>query len=194
MDQGVRVMKTGLSFSHKSFSQQSLCASMTPHSCVWHRTHSYTRLCDILQNSELSASAMPPVYTRQLHNNLCESIWSTLNTLMKNKGLCDATQVHLVDPSHRDGLLPDIILMQLKMKSESEEKVRFGGNATRTCAGSVWSAHKGGRNNMEWQLCDSLRMEERLETNIVWETMHHLSFVAFIHNLHTHQRTLWEVE
>lgn len=112
---------------------------------------------------------------------------------MKNKGLCDATQVHLVDPSHRDGLLPDIILMQLKMKSESEEKVRFGGNATRTCAGSVWSAHKGGRNNMEWQLCDSLRMEERLETNIVRETMHHLSFVAFIHNLHTHQRTLWEV-
>lgn len=86
MDQGVRVMKTGLSFSHKSCSQQSLCASMTPYSCVWHRTHSYTRLCDILQNSELSASAMPPVYTRQLHNNLCESIWSKLNTLMKNKG------------------------------------------------------------------------------------------------------------
>lgn len=39
---------------------------------------------------------------------------------MKNKGLCDATQVHLVDPSHRDGLLPDIILMQLK----SEVKVK----------------------------------------------------------------------
>lgn len=85
-----------------------------------------------------------------------------LNTLLKNKGLCDATQVHLVDPSHWDGLLPDIILMQLKMNSESEEKVSYGGNATKTCAGSVWFAHKGGWNNIEWQLCDSLRMEERL--------------------------------